>query len=319
MQDVKARTAYAYDRAVEKFEVFLRLRGCRGGAAEAHGQGVLMQEVAAYLRFAFLQRSLSSSGAGNLISALKRFVLIAGFLGVECGPRGVDFVPLWRLLRNWVRAIPLEFRCPVHLDAALALGVYFWVSGVPALTVFTILGFHCLLRPAECMNVTRKDIVLFSNDEVARYGIYGVVLIRRPKTAHMPMHGKVQFVTILDAGVAGLLRNAWAQGAFCRGVLWKGSYQQLLGSWKAAVCRLGLASAGLLPAGLRGGGATEALLTGLPLPELRRRGRWGSERTLEHYLQEATYCCLRARQVHGWGLVSALASLAPTLLSSAME
>ena len=100
MQDVKPRTADAYDKAVGKFEVFLRLRGCRGGAAEAHGRGILIQEAAAYLRFAFLQRSLSSSGAGNLISALKRFVLIAGFLGVECGPRGVDFVPLWRLLRN---------------------------------------------------------------------------------------------------------------------------------------------------------------------------------------------------------------------------
>ena len=41
--------------------------------------------------------------------------------------------------------------------------------------------------------------------------------------------------------------------------------------------------------GLRGGGATDHWLQYRDLAQLRRRGRWTSERALERYVQEGTF------------------------------
>ena len=51
-----------------------------------------------------------------------------------------------------------------------------------------------------------------------------------------------------------------------------------------------LHSLGRLASGLRGGGTTDHLLQYGDLPQLRRGGRWTSERTPERYVQEGTSC-----------------------------
>jgi len=50
---------------------------------------------------------------------------------------------------------------------------------------------------------------------------------------------------------------------------------------------LGIPHLGLRPSSLRAGGATDLLEQTGNLPLVRMRGRWLSERSLEHYVQEA--------------------------------
>ena len=59
------------------------------------------------------------------------------------------------------------------------------------------------------------------------------------------------------------------------------------------------------------GGATEQRLGGAALPDLRRRGRWAQEQTLDRYLQESTVLLWQAEMPQ---LVRRLAALAPDAL-----
>jgi len=70
-----------------------------------------------------------------------------------------------------------------------------------------------------------------------------------------------------------------------------------------------------LPSGLRGGGACFFYLaSNQNVPGTRRRGRWRSERTLEHYLQEA-FAMIALEQIpnHARDRVQSMAALAHTI------
>ena len=59
--------------------------------------------------------------------------------------------------------------------------------------------------------------------------------------------------------------------------------------WDVVLDELGLTRGhahGLVPASLRAGGTTHLFLTTQDISLVKRRGRWVSDRTLEHYLQE---------------------------------
>lgn len=91
--------------------------------------------------------------------------------------------------------------------------------------------------------------------------------------------------------------------------------QTLLLEWKHALRMIGLGDSGLLPAGLRGGGATEWQLRHMNVPQLRQRHRWSSERTLERYLQKALYHRPFVEALNDWHRITRPSQLARTILS----
>ena len=292
--DVAQITADRYADAVSRFETFLACRGFSSVADVVLADGVprLIHLASSYLRSSYTSGELSASGAGNCISGLRRFLLLAANLGAAVGDPRAALQPLWRLHRTWLREVPGEFRKPIPLFVALAIATAAWSLDLRRLAVITLLQFHCLLRPAECRSVRWRDIVIFSERDRVRYpGVYGVVGIGNPKTRFMPQHAPEQHVLIVDLPLALFLQQVVALVPRDRldESLWTRPAAEHLTLWRRVLLRLGLGSSGFTPAGLRGGGATEFHLCHQDVPRLRRRGRWTQLTTLDRYLQEGVY------------------------------
>ena len=140
------------------------------------------------------------------------------------------------------------------------------------------------------------DLVLWDAVEATRFpNTFGFIRIRKPKTRRMSGHAPVQHVLVEDAGLASLLR--WAVStvpvAFRSRKVWGQPQTKMTAIFNACCSALGIAHLRLVPAGSRGGGATDAWIRTRDVPGIRRRGRWTSERTLERYLQEGTALYLR--------------------------
>ena len=142
--------------------------------------------------------------------------------------------------------------------------------------------------------------------------------MRKPKTARRSTHAAVQFVLIEDGSVATYLAEAKRQWLSLRTKLLPSfSERLLLRKWGQVLKLLRIASWGLRPASLRGGGATEHFLKYGNSPLLRRRGRWTSERTLEPYLQEGSYHMMHVpRFGYGWQTVLAVHRLSGDIFRS---
>jgi hypothetical protein len=324
--DVMQTTATAYSRALERFEAFLRVRGICYSAAELVARGDYIKHILWYLRSAYAAQELGPSSVGTLVSASVRLLNLSRTLGVRISLRDRDVGPLWKALRTWRTNWPHEFRKPVHVEVALAISVFFWTCGPMELALWALVTFHCMLRPTEGLSIHGEDFYEVPLEQRWRYrAVAGIVGLRRPKTARLPVHAARQYVTVEDCALASLLSSARSNGLLRAGrPLWAGSERSLAFHWGRACTALGLASLGLTPAGLRPGGATDYFLRVQDVPALRRRGRWSNEKTLERYLHEGLYFLLTStnelqKDRNGldppWPKVMALARLAPAIFA----
>ena len=129
----------------------------------------------------------------------------------------------------------------------------------------------------------------------------------------MKNHAKAQFVLVEDASALSVVGRILSdlEGE----TLWPFGPAALHLEWRRACGMLGVDSLHLVPSGLRGRGATDYFLRTRNIPNLRRRGRWTSEKTLERYVQEATYNWGAADMLERThNVVHGLALLAPALL-----
>jgi len=295
--DILPVTRDHYERELGKFEEWLRVRDMAGlDALLSQGVAALVAQTVTYLRQMYADHVFSGAQVGLLVSGLKRFINIARALGAPVADPGLAMQPLWRIHRSWLLSIPAEFRAAIDFRFTLAIGLRAWKLGQRSLCLLFLIAFHCLLRPGEMVELRWEDLVLWDEMEAARFqGTYGFVRIRKPKTRRMTGHAPVQHVLVEDAGLAALLR--WARGTIPRALLtkklWSLPQHQMVLVFNRCCTALGIAHLPLVPAGFRGGGATDAWIRTRDVPGIRRRGRWTSERTLERYLQEGTAMHLR--------------------------
>ena len=318
VNDVSQMTASRYDAALKAFESWLALRDSTmekimlaSGAPGLVGTGI------AYLRSVGQDRHLSAYAANTFAAALRRYVLLASSLGFPCVDYRSIMRPMWRVVRSWNLAVPPEFRQPVPGVIALALAAWAWVSGHLRFMVTVLLSHHCLLRPEEAREMLFGDIVLFEEAESEEYNnTLGLVAVTKPKTRRNPAHAARQHVIIEDAALARLLQKLLAPvpAYAMRQKLWHRPARDFLDLWHQGLLAVGAPTANWLPAGLRGGGATENFLRNKDIQALRRRGRWTQMSTLERYLQEGVLL-LTKRALIGTR-VRTLAGLLPPMLEN---
>ena len=101
-------------------------------------------------------------------------------------------------------ATPSEFRVPVRRAVALALAVFFSVTGQDRLALWMLVSFHAMPRPlAEGARITNDDWLLLDAPGGFEYpGVYGIMRLRQPKTARNPAHARFQHVLLLDRALA---------------------------------------------------------------------------------------------------------------------
>ena len=288
------QTAKRYDSVLKKFEAWLwQEHGLQLEQLMENGIVVCVGVAREFVRVAFKKHLLSGHEASTFCASLKRFLMFYQLQGLE--PQvdvTVILKPLWKLRRSWFNEIPCEFRCPVNLEIALSLCVFFLLSGQRRMCLLTLLGFHCLLRPGEARAVRFDQFHFFRGMQRNVYrGVPGLVSIERPKTRRMAQHAPLQAVTLEDETIANWIECLLllVPGPVRRSCIWPGAEHLARKAWRHGLRHLGLGGLRLTMAGLRGGGAVHHSLILQNIPVLRRRGRWSNETTLERYLQEALF------------------------------
>jgi hypothetical protein len=199
----------------------------------------------------------------------------------------------WETLESWRQEIPSQMRVPLFLPALLSMAVvarllarsaqgtsgYKWMAASVLLEV----GFFSLLRPGEMFALTRQ-LVSLPGQLLGNAAAFAVVGIIGPK--NKKQLGKYQFSVCRSANATAWL--TW----FCDGLLpcerlWPGTAKDFRKRFKLLLKYLGLEDLNFSPASLRAGGATYLFMHGVDPSRLKFYGRWASERTLAHYLQES--------------------------------
>lgn len=208
---------------------------------------------------------------------------------------------VWSALWNWKLERPLHMRLPLPrpgLDALFAQAIlnafildtpraHLWIP----VAVLLRLAFFGLLRPGEFTNLVRRQLVLPSQNYLG-FGEQLVIAIESPKTRRFA--ARVQFAILSDPLTAAWAE--WAFGDYCPS--WKlfpatvATFDKL---FKTLLQQLDLGGIGFSRGSLRAGGATAYFCEGNAVDWIRVKGRWMSQRTLEHYIQEGVCGLITSR------------------------
>lgn len=199
----------------------------------------------------------------------------------------------WLAVKGWRASIPSKTRVPIscyRLECLIlsGLGRCLASRGLSrkqwlAATMGWWLGFVCLLRPGELLNLRRGDINLPEGDNLGEHSGDAVVIIRRPKTRRI---WREQFVLCSDSRLVRWL--SWWLRDMRAGQLVLGISRYIFVKKFLECCsRVGLESCHYTLGSLRAGGATHHFQVHKNLGELQFLGRWSAASTLQHYLMEA--------------------------------
>ena len=190
----------------------------------------------------------------------------------------------WQVDRKWQLAEPGECRPVISqpiVQAAAALAICWGWNDWAALT---LVGFLCMLHPAEMICLSRQDLV-FPEDALSPDPVM-YVHIRNPKTQRFArrQHSRLEDPLVLSLLAALYLDLPLSSRLF------RGSMHTYRRQWNKIMERLGvphrLTDRGATPGVLRGSGATFLYLETEDLPLVAWTGRWSKSKTVEFYLQE---------------------------------
>ncbi len=260
------------------------------------------------LALAFLQgelgdRAVASADAREIVRLCARWaqgIFTRGSLSLGAAKNAIqgltDALPhlrrclrtSWDALLSWEQGEEVSMRPPlplVMLQAVLALSAaWSWLVTATCLC----LGYHCMARPGEVAQLRWCDILLPRwCPRAGAFAHHGVCRVGEPKTRELG--GRRQIVLITDAWLWWWLTGLKQCYRPCEGdFVCSQSASTLSGRFTVLLRQLGLHSKQWSLESLRAGGTTECILRGVPVEEVRLRGRWQNGKVLEHYVQECT-------------------------------
>ena len=291
--DVADSTRAQYESRLLALTDFFLHRGFLDLSAILSGdQAAVTARLVTFLRYQYRSRAWGRAAAVQLVAALKRHLVWEAALGRTAHPPELVLEPARRLVRAWARSEPVECHTPVPLFVAQSLFVTFVTSGNHAAATIVGLCFHCLVRVEEVMCLRWGAIAEAPAAFRAAYpDVRGLITIDKPKLRTGVGRNNHQFAIVEEQTLADYF--AWLTVNLTdqdkQQLVWPGGAQDFIKHWDAALRLLGLTGLDLTPSGLRPGGVTHHFLIHQNVPLLRRRGRWQSDRTLEHYLHEVIY------------------------------
>ncbi len=199
----------------------------------------------------------------------------------------------WENMRVWEEQVSTRLRPPIPIPLwCLMIGLaraHGWAAKKPEVRrswfVFSVmleLGVLCSLRPGELCRLKHSDFAMPGDLSVGRSNT--AIRINAPKNRRQ--FGEQQFVTLTHPNVVMWLRMILKGGQ--DEPLWTYKPARFSKLFKQLVLELGIDAFRFTPASLRPGGATMYYTLGIPIASLRFLGRWTVERSLEHYIQQAT-------------------------------
>eukprot|EP00971_Amphidinium_carterae_P010666 210726-Amphidinium_carterae.2 len=222
--------------------------------------------------------------------------------------------PAWLMQRQFARTRPLMMRPPIPIELLLALVLVMWTQHQYRSAVALLVGYHCLLRPAELCRLRRQDLLLSCDTSGAEWS--GVITIGQSKTT--ARSARLQSVVVLDAPLLRLL--TWLVGSdHPSRLLVPGGLVRLNQVFNFSRQLLRIPAGQFTLGGLRAGGAVDFLRATHDPHSLQYRGRWESTRSMYHYMQVGAGMATYARlSQETQTCIRALANLAPTVLNLAV-
>jgi len=198
----------------------------------------------------------------------------------------VSLRPTWRLLRAWRNREPVEVRHPIHLPLLKACVVIALSWGWEHFSMLLWLGYHALLRPGELSVLTPFDFVFHDRLLGGLWQTVCIVRICRPKTRRLGP--RRQHVVITESVLVKWIYAIVTPLKQSRNHATLTSYSLATLNKRFSQClqALGIPLHVFTLAGLRAGGATWEYLNDAAIANLKFRGRWAAESSLEHYIQE---------------------------------
>ena len=206
----------------------------------------------------------------------------------------------WELEKDSATRVPID---PLALEACCAvarlLGLTFVILNWPALGWDWLVAgslwevaFYGLLRPVEVTALRPELIRLPSAGEAVQP--WAFLAIERPKNRRAL--GRVQFAAVRHQPASAWLGWIVAEVGAGR-PRWPSGYRRLASMFQSVVRLVGLGDLKLSLAGLRAGGASFYYRCGVEPGRLKFLGRWASEQSVAHYIQECTATFV-FRQLH---------------------
>jgi len=198
----------------------------------------------------------------------------------------VSLKPTWRLLRSWRDREPVEVRHPIHLPLLKSCVVIALCWGWEHFAMLLWLGYHALLRPGELAVLTAFDFVFHQRLVGGSWQTVCIVRILRPKTRRLGPRRQHTLVTeqVLVSWIHAIVTPL--KLARCKTTLTSYSLATLNRRFTQCLFALGIPPHTFTLASLRAGGATWEYLNDAAIANLKFRGRWAAESSLEHYVQE---------------------------------
>jgi hypothetical protein len=207
----------------------------------------------------------------------------------------------WDCIASWKMELPVRMRVPVPVDLAVAaacLALAFGVTGSRplrwrwvSLGMLILIGFYGMLRPTEIWNLRTDDII--PAGDVRLPGVSTVVLrILDPK--NRAFMGREQFVMIEETATVAWL-TWWVEHFPLGSRLFQGTRSAFESMFRELFCHLGCGGLGVTLGSLRTGGTTFFYTKHCSMSWLQFRGRWKSQASLLHYVQEGMAALVGAR------------------------
>lgn len=188
-------------------------------------------------------------------------------------------------LDGWRRRVPSKPHPPLTWPLTCAIAYESARLGWVSEAVGTFIAFDCYLRVSELAGIRCRHVFIASELD-DRFKNYVSISLAFTKT------GRNQSVRVSNRYVAKLLMIAVRTAVQSRTAatdssddrLFQFTANQFRTRFKPACANLGLSS-DYVPHSLRHGGATTDYMLGVPVADIKVRGRWRVLQTGEHYLQ----------------------------------
>lgn len=184
-------------------------------------------------------------------------------------------------LVGWLKLRPTVSYPPLPWPVTCVMAARAVHLGCPRFALALLLGFDCLLRLGELLNIRWRDVADSRSTAVVHSGFHGVAIaLPRTKT------GRNQWVVVEHPQLVNILRRLlasaprasaddrvfpWSQHVFRRG------FKRLCADLRLPVP--------YVPHSLRHGGATRLFLLGWNMEQILLRGRWASTKSARTYIQ----------------------------------
>lgn len=263
---LKDRTVAVYESGVNSFLAFCERN--RFPIDSAHRADYYL---AVYIQSLYSSGKPKSNASAALFGFLNRFpYMTKHHLRLSCN-----------MMAAFDRVRPSHPHPPITWPVAVAIASVIARSGELPKAIAVLVMHHCLLRANETLNIRIADIALPHDHRLGlpSSSVRSTIRLAATKT------GTNQSVTVEDDQVQQLL------GYLIRGRpiderVFDCSYEQMRASFQRACTTLHIDGWGITPHSCRHGGTTMLLLAGKSVRDIKVRGRWRSDQSVQRYIQQ---------------------------------